>query len=388
MTTARRVSGLERVWLAADRIAPPFAIHLVVEWPGPLDVERWRAAVQVAAGPGMRLRLRGALRWARWVVVDEPVPVEVVDDPWDGQGPTPWLTAPLPPDDEPVRVSLVPPNGEAPARAVFSAQHAVTDGRGLWRFVCDTARALAGEAVEPPPAGPMTDLDLARALGVEPLRPVASDASAPCPSPPDQPVIWRRRRLPVGPNVLPRLAAAFARAAEPGARLRFSVPVDLRRYAAEADRESSANLTGITYLELTAETSPAAIRAAIDEAVGSKAAARHPLAAEFARHLPLGLIAAVGRRAARADHRRGTFGASLALSHLGRHALTIDGHPARVAFVPPGMPGLPLFVGVTVDPSGVEMVGCGPVEPGALDGLLDRVGTQFASESDAGQALT
>lgn len=379
MTTARRVSGLERIWLAADRIAPPFAIHLVVEWPGPLDVDRWRAAVQAAAGPGMRLRLRGALRWARWVVVDASVPVEVITTPWDGQGPAPWLSAPLPPERGPVRVSLVPPTDGASARVVFSAQHAVTDGRGLWRLVCDTARALAGEAVEPPPAGPLTDVDLARALGVEPLRPVASDASPPCPSPPGQPVIWRRRRLPGGADVLPRLAAAFARAAEPGGRLRLSIPVDLRRYATAADRESTANLTGITYLELTAERSPAAIRAAIDEALASKVAARHPLAAEFARHLPLGLIAAVGRRAAQRDHRRGLFGASLALSHLGRHALTIDGRPARVAFVPPGMPGLPVFVGVTVDPAGVEVVGCGPVEPSALDGLLDRAATQFAS---------
>lgn len=379
MTTARRLSGLERVWLAADRIAPPFAIHLVVEWAGGLDVDRWRAAVQAAAGPGMRLRLRGALRWARWVVVDEPVPVEVVDAPWDGQGPAAWMAAPLPPDRGPVRVVLVPPTGGQPARAVFSAQHAVTDGRGLWRFVGDTARALAGASIEPPPAGPTTDLDVARALGVEPLRPVPSDAAPPCPAPPGQPVIWRRRRLPGGSTVLPRLAVAFARAAAPGGRLRLSVPVDLRRYASGADRESTANLTGIVYLEPGPDPSPAAVRAAIDAAVEARAAARHPLAAEFARHLPVGLIAAVGRRAARADHRRGSFGASLALSHLGRHALTIDGHPARVAFVPPGMPGLPVFVGVTVDPAGVELVGAGPLAPDALDGLLDRVRTQFAS---------
>lgn len=380
---ARRLSGLERVWLAADRISSPFAIHQIVEWPGPLDVDRWRDAIQRAAGPGMRLRLRGILGGARWVVSDAPVPVDVIETPWDGAGPTPWLERPLPPKTGPVRVRLVPGD---PARVVFSAHHAVTDGRGLWRFVTDAARALAGETIEPPLAGPLTDAELARGLGVEPLEPIPSDAVPPCPAPPGHPPTWRRRRLPAGPEVLPRLAAAFAAAARPPPEaqgvLRFGVPVDLRRYAPEA-RDSTANLSGIAHLEVPPDVTPAAVRALLDRAVADKVAARHPLAAEAIRKLPVWLIAAVGHGANTREARAQRFGTTLALSYLGRHTLAIDGHPARVAFTLAGSIGLPLFVGITTDAAGVEIVASGALAPEAIDGLLDRMTARYTGSMDA-----
>lgn len=371
-TTARRVSGLERVWLAAARLAPPFAIHLVAEWPGPLDPDRWRAAIEAAAGPAMRLRLRGVLRGARWITTADAIPIEVVSAPWDGAGPADWLTAPLPPARAPLRVHLLP---AAPvARVVFSAHHALTDGRGLWRLLADTTRALAGEPVTPPAAGPLTDTDLARDLGVAPLEPLVDDA-APIRPVADRPITWRRRRLPAGPDVLARLAAAFA--AEVPGKLRLGLPVDLRRYAPGLD--SAANLTGVLHLDLPPAPTPAAIRAALAAGLADRTAARHPLAADAVRGYPLWLMAAVGRAVAKKHLRTQGFGTSVTLSHLGRHALTVDGHPLRVAFIPPGAPGLPLFVGITADPDGVELAAAGPHEPAVLDDLLTRVAARWTA---------
>lgn len=370
--TARALSGLERAWLAAARLAPPFAIHLVAEWPGPLDPDRWRAAIEDAAGPAMRLRLRGLLGGARWITTDAPIPIEQITAPWAGDGPTDWLAAPLPPARAPLRVHLLP--AKPVARVVFSAHHALTDGRGLWRLLEDTTRALAGAPVTPPAAGPLTDIDLARGLGVAPLEALVDDA-APIRPVAGHPPIWRRRRLPAGADVLARLAAAFS--AEVTGKLRLGLPVDLRRYAPGLD--SAANLTGVLHLDLPPAPDPAAIRAAIDAGLAERTAARHPLAAAPLRGVPLWFMAAVGRAVAKKHIRSQGFGTSVTLSHLGRHALRVDGHPLRVAFIPPGAPGLPLFVGITADPDGVELAASGPLEAAVIDDLLARVAARWSA---------
>lgn len=408
-STARPVSGLERVWLAAARLAPPFAIHLIAEWHGPLDIDRWRAAIAAATSPGMRLRLRGVLRGARWVVADEPVPVDVIELPWAGDDRAPWLAEPLPPTSAPVRVRLVPgrahgidgmygtdgiPGADATystdgthgtdptvSRVVFSAHHAITDGRGLWTFLTDTLRALAGEAIDPPPAGPLTDTDLARRLGLTPLPALVDDAVPICPLPPGAPIRWRRRRLPPGPQVLPRLAAAFLATVDaPGPR-RMGVPVDLRRYA--PGLVSTANLTGVLHLDLPPAPTPAAIRQALDAGLADRTAARHPLAADAVRAFPLWLMASVARAVVRRHLRAQRFGTTVTLSHLGRHALQVASHPVRVAFVPPGAPGLPMFVGITADATGVEVTATGPLAEAAIERVLDRVASHWHASGAA-----
>lgn len=372
--TLRPVSGLERVWLTAGRLAPPFAIHLVVEAAAPLEVDRWRAAIERAGAvwPGLRARLAGRLRGCRWVAVDDPVPVEVIDGPWGGQGPAGWLDAPLLPG-APARARLLPAEG----RAVFSAHHAVTDGRGLFGFVHDVVEALGGRSPAGAAGGPLWDAALARELGVSAAAAPKADAAPPFDGAPGsaEGITWVRRRLPPGPAVVPRVVAAVVAAA--GRGLRVGVPVDLRRH--RPGLRSSANLTGVVHLDVPTPD-PAAVRAALDRAVSAREAAGHARAAEGVRGLPVWMLAAIARRLTLRARRAGRLAVSATVSSLGAHRLALDGRPLRVLFVPPGAPGLPLFVGLCGDAGGVELAAVSPrawAEGGRLDGALDRLAAAY-----------
>lgn len=376
MHTLRPLSGLERAWLVGGRLYPPFAIHLIVEAPAPLDADRWQAAIAEtsAVWPGLRARLSGWLRGTRWIAEDRPLPVVIADDRWAGDGPHPLLETRLLPGPG-ARAVLWPADG----RAVFSAHHALTDGRGLFGFVVDVVRALNREAPHGAEGGPLVDAELARQAGATeaaPARP--SDARSPFgEAPVDRPgLIWRRRRLPPRRAVVAR--AAHATVAAAGHGLTIGVPVDLRRHAPAV--RSSANLTGVVGLRITREQSIEDIAADLAAALEARAAARHALGADGLRGLPLWLMTAIarasGRRTAplRPD--------SAVISSLGRHALQLDGEPLRLLFVPPGSEGLPLFMGLSGDIDGIEVAAVSPrarVDAERLDDWLDAFESAFSN---------
>lgn len=376
--TLRPLSGLERAWLIGGRIAPPFAIHMVVEAPAPLDVDRWITAIDGAgaAWPGLRARLTGALRGTRWIAEDRPLPIEIGSTPWRGDRPDPRLEAPLIPGPG-ARALLLPDDG----RVVFSAHHALTDGRGLFGFVEDVARALAGEPVRGAVGGPLIDAELARGLtDVTPFEPPSPTAAPPFPGEPAavSGLTWRRRRLPAGSNVVPRLVAAVRQMA--GEPQTIGVPVDLRRHM--PDLRSSANLTGVAHLDVPAPDATA-IRAALDRALAARAAAGHALHAEMVRGLPLWMMTAIARRLDRRRRTRRHQPVSAVVSSLGRHDLRLDGAPLRVLFVPPGSAGLPLFIGLCGDAAGIELSAVVPrawagVDGAGLDPWLDGLVAAFA----------
>ena len=65
MTYQREITSNERLYLAGESLCPPFAINMVVEGAGELDVEALRRAVEraSAACPGARLIAKSG----RWV---------------------------------------------------------------------------------------------------------------------------------------------------------------------------------------------------------------------------------------------------------------------------------------------------------------------------------
>lgn len=378
MTALRPVSGLERAWLVAGRLYPPFAIHLVVERSEPLDPDRWKSAIERAssAWPGLRVRLTGWLRSARWCAVERPLPVIVAGERWDGTGPHPLLDTPLLPGPG-VRAVLFPGDG----RAVFSAHHAITDGRGLRGFVEDVVRALRGEPVHGAVGGPLIDAELARQAGVrEPAPTRPSEARSPFGDPDsDTPgLTWRRRRLPLRSAVVAR--AAHAAVAAAGHGLTLGVPVDLRRHA--PDLRSSANLTGICPLRVAPEDGIPAIARALTTGLEGREAARHVLAGEALRGLPLWLMSTIARVSARRT--AALRPDSAAISSLGRHDLHLDGQPLRLLFVPPGSEGLPLFMGLSGDRGGIDIAAICPIARVGADGArledwLDRFADAFAA---------
>lgn len=345
----RRVSGLERLWLAAERIQPGFVIHLVLDGAAPLPAgfaDQVREALPRAAAlhPGFRGRLVGFGPWLRHRF-DAPPPalLEEAAPGWDGEAAAPWSTRPLDLRRGPgVEMLLVA--GQTP-RLVLRAHHAVADGRAMVGFLGSLFALLRGEA--PAPAVAPDDLDLLGRLGPAPSgrwSPPPADLPALVGDPVglDLAPVFARVTVPdEGRGVSARLLRAARRLGGPG--LRVSLPVDLRAPGERAD----GNLTALTTLDGLDEDL-AGLRARLDGVRRAGLLWPQTAFAERLRPLPVPLLAWAGARAARRALRAGRFDASLTLTNLGRMdlaALSGGGFEARHAWwVPPGNPGNPLLL--------------------------------------------
>jgi hypothetical protein len=376
---SRPLSGLERVWLAADHRWPPFVNQLVVEGDGGLDAADWKRAIEqvLPAWPLARARLAGVLGWTRWED-DGPAPaVRVADEAWDGRGPTPCLDASLDARNGPVaEVVLVG------GRLVIRTHHAAFDGGAAWAFAMDLAAAARGEA---PVGAVFHDVRDNTIVGPGP-RAVEPPADAPLPLDPrgtDTATTWRRRTLPrLRSPVLPRALRALRSAADQvsGPRcgaLRISIPVDLRRGQA---RPLGANLTGFVRVDVAADASLGALEASLRLALDEARAAETVRAADPLRVLPLAWMAWAGGRAADATLRTGRASSSATFSNLGRQdvaPLRVPGFvPRRVFWIPPPGAGTPLFLTLTGHAEGVELCAGAPLalaSDGRLDALLDAL---------------
>jgi len=383
---SRPVSGVERLWLAAARIAAPFANQIVVEGEGTLPSDEALALAIAAAStamPGARYRLTGFGRGLRWAPGAPPVPVLRVEPRWDARSDAgaPWLREPLDPRRGPA-VAVVAVPGDTP-RLVFRSLHALMDGRGTELFARGVFAALRGENVVPADGDGTTDLDVAGPGAVEPV------VAASCPSAlpgtgKALAVTWRRRTVAgSGRRIVARLALALAARTDSPAACRIDVPVDLRAFA--PDHASTGNLTGIVRLPVAAGLAPWAEPAGVD---ALSAELRHRIgrgdAQAFVRRAaelgstPIALMTSVGRTRAQQRLQSGRYETTATISNLGRVELAgLSGGPfqARSAFwIPPGNPGLPLFVTVSGGPAGLELAASAPVDlaaDGRLDSLLD-----------------
>lgn len=387
----RAVSGLERAWLAADRIAPPFVNQLLLDASPGAELPTAGALEAALAGlvqacPAVGARLHGALGGLRWAPGGAPpVVVEADGSGWDGQG-SPGapsaLAAPLDPARGPL-VSVLRLTGPRP-RLVVRSHHAAFDGGGA-TLVADVLFALLrGEAVEPVPFGPPTDAALA--AGVRPEADPAPAAPAPTgPSTgPGGGSVWVRRRAAlVGGQVLPRLLAALAAAA--GAPLRVGVPADLRRR--HGGVRSTANLTGIAHVRIVPGGGPGEAAAALAAALAAQGPEAMVANTAAWVHLPVWLMVAAGRRAAAMAHATGRWATSATVSNLGRAPLgrwSAGGFtPESATWIPPGNPGLPLFLSATGGPLGVELCASAPAGL-ASDGRLVALVERLAAALEAG----
>jgi hypothetical protein len=409
MSETRPVHGLERVWLAADRVMAPFVNQLVVEGHGTLDAAAWSDAVASAARahPLLCVRVRGVGRWARWQADGAAPRVRTVDgSAWDGTSGdgAPFLRERLDTDAGPVAEVLLV---EGPARwssghpshpmprVVFRSHHAVVDGRAARAFAEDVTRALRGE----PPQGAssdaarLPDVEVASRAWPDAARPHAArphgaaEGSAP-PARTLRAVPWG---LPPGPpcwvrldvrcetrELLPRALCAL-RDAAPGEPLRVSLSVDLAGRAGMPAVD--ANLSGLAYVEVPAGAVLADVRSAITRAVplsGGPLRLAHGL-----RDVPLAWLARAGRAGARRLAHEGVAQEDVTVSNLGRaslDALSGAGFTARRCFwIPPANPGNPLFLSIAggADTLTLCATAC-TSDSGRLGRLLGEVGRTLA----------
>ncbi len=386
MTDNRPLSGVERLWLAADRIAPPFVNQMVIEGTSsrPADLGRWRRAVTriLPAQPGCKVRLAGSLRRSRWVADGRPPRVVEVDGSlWDGLSPAgaPFLTRPLSPRAGRTVEILLVRHADTP-RVVVRTHHAALDGRGTALLAEGLFASLRGDPVPAATSSGPTDFELAAELDVKaeqaperdclpPFRGVTAGFGAG--------VTWLRRRVD-GPVRRPLAVMALAVARAVGEPCRVDVPVDLRRQ--RPGLSSSANLTGLLRLRVDPSSALEAVDRDLQRGVREGEAGAFVLGADQVRGIPMGLMIRGGRDAARHSLSLGRFETSATLSNLGRIDLARLSCPEfrarRAFFVPPGSPGLPLFVAMTGDPEGVEVCASAPVglaSDGRLAALLDEL---------------
>lgn len=386
----RLLSPVERIWLVADRLEPPFAPALVLEGEGELDLAALSAAVERAAeaNPGARVVLRGWLSRSRWVGTGPMPRVERVEGAgWDARSgeEAPFLDRPLDPRRGPVLEVLLVPGSVT--RLVFRVHHAVMDGRGLFHFVEDVFRALRGEALEGS-SSEQTDLELARRLAPDPAARRREDCLAPTGARRggDTKSVWRRVSIPgTFSRALPRVLCCVARHARSfgTGEVRIGVPVDLRGRT-DAER-STANLTGILDLDLPAQATVASVQAALEQALAQHRAAAFVLEAEFIRGVPLWLATAVARASTRRVCRNDRYESSGTVSNLGRvpvERFAGGGFATRAAFfVPPGTASHACFIVLCGHPEGLEAVVTMPgdlASEGRLDELLDALGAALA----------
>ncbi len=380
--SGRAVSGVERLWLVADRLAPPFVNQLVLEGEGTVDFAALEAAVEALGRWSVcSARRIGALARARGAPGGPPRRLRRVEAPgWDGRGGerAPFLSDPLPSAGGPI-CEVLAVVGDVP-RLVVRTHHAFADGRGTLELVAALFAQARGEAPAPIPLAGPTDAELARRVARLSEPPVPRNCAPPLPIVDDAPgLVWRRATAPLDPRgLLPRLAHALGCEADPSARCRVDVPVDLRRHA--PGLRSAANLTGLVRLSVDRHRDRpdpvARIDAELRRRLDRAEEAGFVLAAERLRRVPLGWM----ERVAAGRPETGLFGATANLSNVGRldlDACSGAGFRARAGFfVPPGAGGLPLFLALTGGPGGVELCATMPARFGgepALAALLDRL---------------
>lgn len=359
----RRLSGPERIWLNADPEGAPFALSVVV--PGQGSTQGLPAALQAAAkaNPGARAQLSHGLWSPRWT--EGPLPELTSMDRAPSPGRLDWLPR------APFQLALAP----GPT-LVFTAHHALMDGRGLWHVVQEVFRSWRGE----PLLGGQDDLD-DRSL-IQDGLPTPVPGRYPAPTGTHQGggrPIWAHIYLP-GPQsrLLPRLAHAIAlhaRGHHGPIPLRFDVPVDLR-----AGQSSTANLTGIASLEVTPSASLDEIQAELSRILEGKQAYSWLKKAQEVRWLPHWAIPSVVRKRTQADIAESRFPNAGVLSNLGRVDLQSltgpDFRPSTCYWIPPCGPNTTAFVGLMGDGQGLHLsivMPEGLSDKGRLDALMSDI---------------
>jgi hypothetical protein len=316
--------------------------------------------------------------------------VQVLDGSrWDGQSPegAPFLREGIDPRQGPTCQIWILPG--ATTRIVVRTHHALMDGQGTLLLARALFAALRGEELPTAELGPTTDEDIACELGRSGEAPQPRRFGAPTGLAESAPfeITWGRVRIPGKVSrLLPRIAVSLAQYSQEDAALplRFAVPVDMRRH--RPGLQSSANLTGLARLDmapLLATKDPVeAVAQALEAAMARGAEAAVVRSSRIARWLPLSWMGWIGTQNARRCLGDGRYPSSGVLSNLGRlrlEAFSGGGFTAqRAFFIPPGNPGLPLFLSMAGDSEGIELcaaVPCGLATQDRLSSLLEHLRT-------------
>lgn len=361
----RPVSANERLFIALDRLYPPFVNQFVLEGAGFFNHADWSEAVRIAseANPGSRVILRGHLGSSRFVdSAVAPVVKYIEQNQWSGFDPeaADFLKKPLPLHSGPSAEVLLLP-GE-PSRIVIRTHHATMDGGGTLHWAQDIFNALNNRPLLGSQLG-LTDLQVAKSLDsrAEPdwQKKYASptgDATAA-----GQDVVWQRIQIKSKiKQLLPKVILFIAQKARQSAqeKIDIAIPVDMRKHTFIPP--NTGNLTGFIHvLADSAATVDDIARQILHKLELREFAAFNP-ALPWCSHIPLSVLAYAIKKDTDDMCRRGLFASSAVLSNLGK--LDLDAYstenfkPRSGFFIPPGNAASPCFIALSGSDYAIELL--------------------------------
>jgi len=388
----KRVSTIEKLYLAYNQLRPPFANQVVVEGTGRIDATALRAAVAraTAVNPGAALAMSGRLGLRAWVPGPEPRVTVIANATWDGRSEVgaPFLDAPLDPAGPTCELQVVTA-GER-TYLVFRSLHAVMDGVGTFLWAQEIFRALRGEPLVGHPSV-MTDTELAAGLTDASMTLPPRDALGPCgradTASSGNDVHWRRVTV-AEPGAAHTVAALLVALAAEARRhgtgvVRFNVPADLRFF--HPDERSTGNAIGTLFVEVGPEATVDSVVGDLKARLRAREHARFPARYEELRWLPLGALTALIARGFADEHTRGRYSLSATVSHLGTvppATLTAPGFVPTAAFWIPPMADQICFVTCNRFGPGLELCLAMPRvlgTAGRFDALLARLSADVSS---------
>lgn len=381
---------MERLWLAADAVAPPYANQVVVEGQGIIDQGRLQDAVDKAseANPGSRLVLKGALRGCYWQDSGLRPPIRYLKDvTWDGRGSdnAPFLKRGLPYRGPTCEVLYL--ESSPVTRLVFRSNHGAMDGMGTVYWAEDIFRVLRGEE----PLGSLSDppglVTFLRQFTdrTRKMPPVNSIAPTGRVQGLQAGTRWKRITFTGSfSKVLGKVGWALARSAwqhGPGPVM-LAIPVDLRQR--QPGLRTTNNMSMALYVEVTPQDSPEDIAREVKRQLDEKYDCMLFEGGTVVDLIPIAFLGLGLKLITLSWHHKGTYSSSTLLSNLGR--LNRDnfrgaGFQADTVFlIPPRVDGIPSFVVLTGCADRLEVTVSLPTvlaTDNRLERLLDDISQVF-----------
>ena len=382
MNEVRQLGALERVWMAADHMAPPFVISCVIEGVGTLTIQTLQASVDsvITRHPWLCAKLIGALTTCRWESSGNPPAVtefSVYD--WDGVekiSAIPWHSRLSPVRGDTLSVWLIRSDV---TRIIFRAAHAFMDGKALLAFASAVGEGLHGTHTKTLTNASLTDLAAARMTGAIP-KGQNTKSRHPFQRGPTSSVgtLWRRRRLPLpSGHLLARVIVALKTYAASTEPFVVEIPVNLR--AALGLSNETGNLTGLLRLPIT-DSRPVEVHESIMKAISENKHLAPILSSHRFRLLPISSLAQIGRAAHRKEVKTQHYSVGATVSNLGLTDLSsFSGpsfQPTACYWIPPHSPSNPLLLIMCGSGAHLEITASAPCalgDNGRLDRLLDHI---------------
>lgn len=348
---------MERLWLAADAAAPPYANQVVVEGRGVIDQGRLVDAVAKAslANPGSRLALKGALRGCYWLDSGLTPPVRCLKNvTWDGRGSegAPFLKVRLPYRGPTCEVLYL--EGSGVTRLVFRSNHGAMDGMGTVYWAEEVFRVLRGEEplgshADPPSMVAFLRRFTDRTRIMPPVNCIAPTGHA---RGLHAGTRWRRLTFTGSfSRVLGKVGWVLARAARrhgPGPVM-LAIPVDMRQR--QPGLRTTNNMSMALYVDVGPEDSPEDIAREVKRQLDEKYDCMLFEGGTVVDLIPIVLLELGLKLITRHCHHKGAYSSTALLSNLGRlqrdHFHGSGFQADTVFLIPPRMDGIPAFVVLT-----------------------------------------